>query len=75
MKNKLETIIVIGIILIIISFFLGKNLFPKKILILDQLQKCQDEKGEFSVFYNSFSKDYRVSCKIPAKDIYSFDSK
>ena len=69
--HKYETTVTIAIVLIVGAFLLGKNVFPKKVIVNDYITECEKNHGEFNA-YTFTNGNYRFYCEIPERKVYDY---
>jgi hypothetical protein len=42
----------------------------EKVLVSDEMNKCVQNGGQFSLFFSDFEEKYVINCEIPEKNIY-----
>lgn len=67
-----------SLFMFLLGQWIGAQYQPVKIVekshyVLDDLNKCQEHGGEFSIRYSSAYEVYKVECTIPDKSLFKYD--
>jgi hypothetical protein len=63
--------LLVVIIVAFVSVWLGMK-FPKTTITatIDQLDRCEHDKGQLRVYYYASLNEYQFTCKIPEKELW-----
>lgn len=42
----------------------------EKVLVSDEMNKCVQNGGQFSLYFNNYQKKYIINCDIPEKNLF-----